>query len=80
MDTIAFGIYLTLALGFGTMALGLVHKPYNLMSGLIWMFGGIFYFVEIHVGFTILSIGLGFILLIGTAVDYLDSERQKSIP
>jgi hypothetical protein len=69
METI--GIIVTLALGFGLMGLGLINKPFMLMSGLVWIFGGIFFLTDLHVGFTILSIGTGAMLLLTTAVEYL---------
>ena len=71
------GICTTLALAFGCMIFGLRRREFNLMAGLTWLFGGIFYMTDLNIGFTIISIGLGFILLLSTAVDYLENRNIK---
>jgi hypothetical protein len=71
------GIIVTLVLGFGTLAFGFLRKEYRLMSGLTWIFGGVFFFTDLHVGFMAISIGLGAILLLTTAVEILDTSKSK---
>jgi hypothetical protein len=71
------GIIVTLAIGAICMIFGLRRREFNLMAGLTWLFGGIFYMTDVNVGFTIISIGLGFILLLSTAVDYLENRDIK---
>lgn len=75
-----YGLVMTLAFGFGLMAAGFWRREFWLVSGMVWIFGGIFYLTEVHIGFTIISIGVGSILLLSTAVEYLESpERTRQI-
>jgi len=71
------GLVLTVILGFGTAGVGLVRREFFLLSGLVWICGGIFYLGQVHLFFMILSLGMGFILLMTTAVDYLENRDIK---
>ncbi|OGC92215.1 MAG: hypothetical protein A2W25_11405 [candidate division Zixibacteria bacterium RBG_16_53_22] len=77
-DYLWLGIILTLALGISFTVIGMASKkpPFSLVAGLIWIFGGVFFFTSVHVGFAILSIGMGTMLLLMTAVEYF--ERKDS--
>jgi len=71
------GVALTLAFGFGTIGIGLFRKEFLLMSGLVWICGGIFYLGQVHLFFMILSLGMGFILLMSAAVEYLETPEKN---
>ncbi len=72
------GILLTLVLGIAFTVIGAALKnyPLSLIGGLIWVFGGAFFFTGVHVGFAVISIGAGAILLLTTAVEYFDRKES----
>jgi len=63
-----------LVFAFGTVGMGLFRREFLMLAGLIWILVGIYFLGDIHIIFTILSLGIGFILLLTTAVDLLESK------
>jgi len=79
-QTFTPGMVFGTVLAFGTVGMGLFRREFLMLAGLIWILVGIYFLGDIHIIFTILSLGIGFILLMTTAVDYLEtSEKNRHI-
>ena len=59
------GLVVTIVLGLALLIIGLPRKDptYLLLSGLIWLLGGVFVFTSINAAWTLIMIGLGVIVL-----------------
>ncbi len=59
------GVVLSLALGFGLLAIGIMRAEPTMIvfSGLVWVFAGIVVYKDINLGWTILSMCLGMLFL-----------------
>ena len=66
------GLVIVIALGCFLLFLGLHQKDpiYLLLSGLIWLIGGILVFTAINTAWTILLIGLGVIILFQGGLEF----------
>jgi hypothetical protein len=70
---------LTLVLGLGLLALGLVKTQYVILSGMVFIFGALVAFPTSeygHAGWTIISLGLGMYLLAEGGLSLLDDESK----
>jgi hypothetical protein len=63
--TTTMSLILSVVLGFGCLILGLVFQMHYLtfFSGLIWLFSALGVYADINIGWTVLSIALGMMLM-----------------
>jgi len=66
-----------LVFAFGAVGFGFFRREFFLVAGLIWIVVGIYFLGDIHIIYTILSIGIGFILLLSTAVEMLEPQSSR---
>jgi hypothetical protein len=59
-------VVISLILGMGFMVLGFWQKksPWTFVAGLFWLFAALAVFAQLSPGWTMLSLGVGFVLLI----------------
>jgi hypothetical protein len=64
--TLVLEVVMSLILGMGFMVLGFWQQksPWTFFAGLVWIFVALAVFAQLGAGWTILSLGLGLVLLI----------------
>jgi hypothetical protein len=69
-------VAVSLALGFGILAIGLLRKnPVMLFfSGMVWLFSALMVYADISIGWAILTLGLGLMLMIDGGLDLVRAK------
>ena len=72
------GVVMSLALGFGLLLVGLIRSmpPLIIYSGFIWLFSAVTIYKEISVGWTIIGIGLGMMILASGGLQLVDESES----